>query len=426
MIKLRFFILTVVFVGIMENMQAQFCTPDCITDKSCTAPESGGYCPNFVPDAIVNEYYDLNLTVVAPASGDLGNGSIAVNYIDVVAIENLPEGITWCKSTDKFKHDEPKCIHLWGIPTKIGDYQLVIKVKATVLGGLLSVDRVDNSLVMHVIKSKNPEVSFYADTQINKIGTPIRFFDNTDSSATSWLWNFEGGKPASSNMQNPTVVWDTSGIYSVSLTAYNSYGSKRLVKYNYIRIMDSAGRYPPVATFTASKRKVIVQEQVQLSAIFNEEFKEWINSEDNSIHQQYGYPVVEMPASWQWHFEGGIPQESSDPNPEVYWNNPGQYAVSLEVTGVSGTDKLYIERYITVEDVAVFTLYPNPCRDILTVEAPDMKQVSIYDMVGKCVITEEAHPTHEEIDVGSMRRGVYIVSVRYRNGKVQGKKLIVD
>jgi PKD repeat protein len=317
-------------------------------------------------------------------------------------------------------------MRIWGIPTKTGDYQLSIKVKATVLGGLISVDRTDNSLVLHVIKSKNPEVLFYADTQINKAGMPIHFFDNTDSSATSWLWNFEGGTPASSNAKNPTVVWNNSGTYSVSLTAYNSYGNKRLVKYNYIRVVDSAGRCPPVATFCANKRKAIVKEFVQLSAICNEEFKEWINREDNSVHQQYSYPVEEMPVSWQWHFEKGVPQESNDPNPAIYWTTPGQYAVSLEVTGESGRDELRIEHYITVEDIAGFTLYPNPCRDILTVEAPDMKQISIYDMVGKCVIKEEAYPTHQEIDISSLMRGVYIVSVRYKNGKVQGKKLIVD
>jgi PKD repeat protein len=424
-IKLRFFILIVLFIGIMKNIQAQLCTPNCITDMSCTASESGGYCPDPVPDAIVNEYYDLNLTVVAPASGDLDGMNIAVNYINIVAIENLPKGLMWCKATDKFKHNEPNCMHIWGIPEEIGNYQLVIKVKATVLG-MITVDRTDNSLVLHVIKSKNPEVSFSADTQVNRTGMPIRFFDNTDSSATSWLWNFEGGKPATSEVQNPTVVWDTPGTYSVSLTAYNSYGSKRLVKYNYIRIMDNDGQCPPVATFRANKRKVIVQEPVQLSAIFNEEFKEWINSEDNSVHQQYGYPVEEMPISWQWYFEGGVPQESSEPNPSVYWTKPGQYPVSLKVTGMSGNDELRIERYITVKDIALFTLYPNPCRDILIVEAPNMKQVSIYDMVGRCVITKEAHPTHQEIDISSFMRGVYIVSVRYQNGKVQGKRLIVD
>jgi len=406
--------------------QAQFCTTDCITNINCTAPESGGYCPSSIPDAVFNEYYDLNLTVIAPASGDLGNGTnIAVNYIDIVAIENLPEGIIWCKSTDQFKHNEPKCIHLWGIPSKVGDYQLEIKVKATVLGGLLSVDRTDNSLVMHVIKSRNPEVSFYADTQFNIIGSPIHFFDNTDSSATSWLWEFEGGTPATSDLQNPIIAWHNSGTYSVSLTAYNSYGNKRLVKYNYIHIADSAGQCPPIADYCADKRKVIVKEPVLLSTICNNKLTEWINTDDNSVHQQYGYTPEEMPISWQWFFEKGTPQESNNPNPIVYWTAPGQYAVNLKVIGSSGSDELYIERYIFVEDVSEFTFFPNPCYNILTVEAPDMKQITIYDMVGKCVLKTETYPTHQEIDIRGLKRGVYIVRVQYQTGKVEGKKLIV-
>ncbi|MDR1112818.1 MAG: T9SS type A sorting domain-containing protein [Bacteroidales bacterium] len=424
--KLRLLFITLLTAGIIDNIQAQLCTTNCITNMNFTASDAGGYCPNPIPDAVVNEFYDLNLTIIAPATGDLNGTSITVNYIDIVNIENLPEGLTWCKSTDKFKHNEPNCMHLWGIPTKTGDYQLSIKVKATVLGGLISVDRTDNTLTLHVIKSKNPEVAFTSDTQMSRTGEPVHFFDNTDSTASLWEWIFEGGTPAISTEKNPTVVWENSGTYSVSLTAYNSYGNKRLVKYNYIRIADRAGHYPPIAAISANKRKVIIQEPVQLSATNTEHFTEWINNEDNSIHQQYGYPVQELPTVLQWYFEGGVPQESTDFNPVVFWSNPGQYAISLKVTGASGSDELRIERYITVEGIDIFTFYPNPCHNILTVEAPGMNQISIYDMQGRCIIRKDAHPTHQEIDVSSLFRGVYIVSVRYQNGKVKGKKLIVD
>jgi PKD repeat protein len=424
--KLQLLFLLILTANIIENVQAQLCTTNCITNMNCTAPETGGYCPNPIPDAVVNEFYDLDLTIIAPAVGDLNGASIHVNYIDIVDIENLPEGLTWCKSTNKFKHDEPNCMHLWGMPTKAGDYQLMIKVKATVLGGLISVDRTDNTLTLHVIKSKNPEVDFSADTRINKTGNPVYFVNNTDSTASLWEWTFEGGTPASSSDKSPAVVWDNPGTYSVSLTAYNSYGNKRLVKYNYIRITDSAGHYPPIATISANKRKVIIQEPVQLNATNAEDFTEWINNEDNSVHHQYGYPVEEQPTALQWYFEGGIPQESTDFNPVVSYPNPGQYAISLKVTGASGSDVLLIDRYITVEDIDIFTLYPNPCRNILTVKAPDMNQISIYDMQGRCILRREAHPTYEEIDVSSLFRGVYIVSVRFQNGKVKGKKLIVD
>ena len=51
--------------------------------------------------------------------------------------------------------------------------------------------------------------------------TPVNFTDTTEPSPTSWTWDF--GDPASgaansSNVQNPTHIYSTSGQYTVTLT----------------------------------------------------------------------------------------------------------------------------------------------------------------------------------------------------------------
>jgi photosystem II stability/assembly factor-like uncharacterized protein len=41
-------------------------------------------------------------------------------------------------------------------------------------------------------------------------------------------------------------------------------------------------------------------------------------------------------ASWEWNFPGGTPSTSTQRNPNVYFNNPGTYAITLKVTDASG------------------------------------------------------------------------------------------
>lgn len=43
-------------------------------------------------------------------------------------------------------------------------------------------------------------------------------------------------------------------------------------------------------------------------------------------------------SSWQWNFPGGTPSTSTDPNPVITYNTPGQYNVSLQVVNPAGTD----------------------------------------------------------------------------------------
>jgi len=49
------------------------------------------------------------------------------------------------------------------------------------------------------------------------VGNTVDFTDASIGTITSWNWTFEGGTPATSTAQNPTVTYNTIGIYDVSL-----------------------------------------------------------------------------------------------------------------------------------------------------------------------------------------------------------------
>ncbi|MCB2220861.1 MAG: Omp28-related outer membrane protein [Bacteroidetes bacterium] len=58
------------------------------------------------------------------------------------------------------------------------------------------------------------------------------------------------------------------------------------------------------------------------------------------------------PSEWQWTFEGGDPEMSSEKNPLVSYPAPGTYDVSLSVTNSLGSDDILMEDYITVTSLS--------------------------------------------------------------------------
>ncbi len=68
------------------------------------------------------------------------------------------------------------------------------------------------------------------------LGGKVNFMDRSLNTATSWQWFFPGGKPASSTLQNPSVIYDTLGSFPVTLIASNLTGSDTLYLENYIQV----------------------------------------------------------------------------------------------------------------------------------------------------------------------------------------------
>jgi uncharacterized protein (TIGR02145 family) len=83
-----------------------------------------------------------------------------------------------------------------------------------------------------------PAVDFTIQSQGNLVGDQIHFSDNTKNQPVSWDWSFPGGTPSKSTLQNPVVVYNAAGTYSVTLTATNADGSATAVKNNCIKIME--------------------------------------------------------------------------------------------------------------------------------------------------------------------------------------------
>lgn len=82
-----------------------------------------------------------------------------------------------------------------------------------------------------------PEPVFTASDTAVALGDPVTFTDASTGNITAWQWTFQGGTPATSNVQNPpAVVFATPGAHDVTLKVTNAWGNKTLLKNDYIYV----------------------------------------------------------------------------------------------------------------------------------------------------------------------------------------------
>ena len=73
----------------------------------------------------------------------------------------------------------------------------------------------------------------------------MTFSDLSSGPADSWLWEFQGGTPATDTIATPTVTYASPGIYNVKLTATNTLGVDDEIKFGYINVTEA--NLPPLA-----------------------------------------------------------------------------------------------------------------------------------------------------------------------------------
>ncbi len=67
------------------------------------------------------------------------------------------------------------------------------------------------------------------------------------------------------------------------------------------------------------------------------------------------------------------------------------------------------------------SLYPNPTNDSFVVEADGMTHVTVYNMVGQVVYSNDCNASKMTINLGNVESGIYMVRVETANGEVNGR-----
>ncbi len=198
-----------------------------------------------------------------------------------------------------------------------------VSLKVTGPGGYDSTAKTDYITVDYPA----PTADFVGDPTSGVAPLTVDFTDQSLDSVNAWSWYFGDG--STSTEQNPQYTYNEPGTYTVSLVASGPGGSDSTGKDDYITV-----DYPaPTAEFSGDPTSGIAP----LTVDFTDESIDSVNA-------------------WIWYFGDG--NTATEQNPQHTYNDPGDYTVSLKVTGPGGSDSIGKADYITVN-------YPAPTAEFM-------------------------------------------------------------
>ncbi len=123
-----------------------------------------------------------------------------------------------------------------------------------------------------------PVANFTSDvTEVVEKGD-VQFTDTSTVPAggpaiTQWSWQFEGGTPATSTLQNPLITYNTPGDYDVSLTVTNADGNDTKSVPDYITVTVTPPTPPaPITEFATGKFYTTVENPTTRAAFATGKF----------------------------------------------------------------------------------------------------------------------------------------------------------
>ena len=102
------------------------CVPDTANCKDTDKP--GQICPDSLPVAVLNTYYEQVFTVIPPYEFDLGTGVIPIPKIVLDSVTNLPTGLSYEANATELFPDSAYCVLISGTPTETGIFYLKIYI----------------------------------------------------------------------------------------------------------------------------------------------------------------------------------------------------------------------------------------------------------------------------------------------------------
>ena len=171
-----------------------------------------------------------------------------------------------------------------------------------------------------------PKALFTVDRKTGCGVMVVQFTDLSQNSPTNWAWEIyqSGSKDIiKSNLQNPIFTLRTTGVYNVSLTAFNKFGVNTLVKNSLLNLYKL-----PESKFSSD----VTTGCNPLT----------VNFTDSSVA---GGSIIN---NWYWNFGDGF--YSTDKNPKHIFKTSGQFHVALEVSDKNNCESGSDSYTITVLD----------------------------------------------------------------------------
>ncbi|MFK8007396.1 MAG: PKD domain-containing protein [Saprospiraceae bacterium] len=273
-----------------------------------------------------------------------------------------------------------------------------VKLETTASGSYfnLSLGRIDSTIFSPAI----PLVAgFSSSNQTVCVGDTIQFNDNSTGTITNYDWTFAGGNPSTSNLQNPSIIYNSSGTYDVSLTITDDFGTATEMKSEYIIIDDL-----PTADFNYT----IDNGTIQII--------------DNSSNVNFYF----------WDFGDGMTSQTIGDVTHTF-DTTGTYTITLVGSNNCGPSTFETTVNITItslenpNDWNRISIFPNPTNDFLRIDfgkkQNNENSIQIINSLGQMVFSKKVESVIEEINVSDFPKGIYFIKII--NGKSDFVKRIV-
>jgi len=192
----------------------------------------------------------------------------------------------------------------------------------------------DTVLVSNLVTVVSPVADFSASTTAGCSPTQVSFV-NQSSNAVSYSWQFGNG--SSSQVLNPTHIYNIPGTYDVTLVAMDASGcTDTLVQANFLTIQGT------FAQFNVSDTMGCQNLMVQFSDLSVNAF------------------------TWQWDFGDG--NLSNQQNPTHFYADTGSYSVTLITTDTIGCTSFYTYP-------VNINIYANPVIDVSSPFVPSCQPI---------------------------------------------------
>jgi PKD repeat protein len=261
--------------------------------------------------------------------------------------------------------------------------------------------------------------NFNANRVTGKPGDTINFSNSSYGSPKSFVWqitpatySFVPGSTASS--ENPRVIFNEIGDYSVKLTSIYEGASDDTLKTNFIKIREGA-----IANFYATNVVPKLNETIGLR--------------DTSTGNVVAWLWTITPNTGVVYLNG---TSTVSQHPQVQFNVVGNYNVQLRVTNAIGNNTLKKTNYIQVWPTSVLdqnklsgiNFFPNPGKDFIRIETENLApiQAKIFNAMGQEVLVKILNNQHERrISVEGLPRGIYFLELVQTEQKTL-RKLILE
>ncbi len=235
----------------------------------------------------------------------------------------------------------------------------------------------------------------------------VWFIPVSSGSQYDYFWDFGDG--ATSTASNPAHQYSADGTYLV-----------------YLILTDSTSGCSDILTIPVTINCGFTPCNVDGAFTW---YQDSTTCEINFISTAFGGTA---PYTYYWNFGDG--NTSADAHPVHLYTGGPTFTPCLTISDANGCDTTICNVLVAdcasvgIDDpvsIQTLSIYPNPGKDLFTIEAENINTIEIYDISGKLVWSEtyQISTSKLELDLSNLEIGTYIVLVSDQKS-VQTKKLI--